>query len=55
MAGRDWNMVYVKIATLEKMNQGLGRPMLFRSMKVEDSLKLYTSVMDWLRTYQDKF
>jgi hypothetical protein len=27
----------------------------FRSVEFEDSLKLYTSIMDWLRTYQDEF
>jgi len=28
------------------MNQGTERPMLFSSVEFEDSLKLYTSVMD---------
>jgi len=37
------------------MNQGTERPILFSSVEFEDSLKLYTSIMDWLRTYQDKF
>jgi len=35
--------------------QGTERPMLVRSVEFEDSLKLYTSIMDELRTYQDKF